>query len=136
MQDMNSLQELFAAASRARENAYAPYSGFKVGAAVRSESGKIYAGCNVENISYPCGTCAEAGAIAAMAAEGDRKIREIAIVTGGSCLITPCGACRQRIKEFGGPDTLIHLAGPQGIEKSVRLADLLPLAFDETELKK
>ncbi len=95
--------DLLAAAARARTNAYAPYSNYAVGAAVRSETGVIYAGANVENAAYPVGTCAEAGAVAAMVADGGRRIVEVLVIGFGKGLATPCGACRQRLREFVGP---------------------------------
>lgn len=122
-------------ALNAQKLAYAPYSQFKVGAAILDEHGNIFTGCNVENVSYPCGTCAEAGAIAAMIAGGGRTICEILIVADGKQLIYPCGACLQRISEFSGTDTVVHLADALGIRKSVHLAELLPCAFNEKELK-
>ena len=91
---MGSLQALFSAAAKARLSAYAPYSGFSVGAALRTVSGAIFSGANVENAAYPIGTCAEAAAIAAMVAAGQRRIAEILIIGEGDALVTPCGACR------------------------------------------
>ena len=102
---MNNATKLFNLASSAAANAYAPYSQFKVGAAILSSSGNFYSGCNVENISYPLGTCAEAGAIAAMINGGDNKIAEILIYADSKALISPCGACRQRVAEFASADT-------------------------------
>ena len=133
---MNNTSSLFSSALDARSHAYAPYSKFKVGAAILSTDSKIYIGCNVENISYPCGTCAEAGAISAMIFGGSTRIAEILIIADSSSLITPCGACLQRIKEFSSSQTLIHLANLQGIKKTLHIQDLLPLAFDEKELHK
>lgn len=124
------MDDLFEAAREARRNAHAPYSGFKVGAAVRGASGRIFAGANVENASYPEGNCAETSAIAAMVAAGDRRIAEMVVVAAGERLCTPCGGCRQRIAEFGGPELLIHLCGPDGLRRTVTLGELLPLAFD------
>ena len=95
-----ALGELFAAARAAQANAYAPYSRFQVGAALRTRNGAVYSGCNVENAAYPQGSCAEAGAIAAMALAGERRIAEILVVGDGDGLCTPCGGCRQRIREF------------------------------------
>ena len=126
-------QKLFLLAKGARENAYAPYSNFKVGAAIESQSGKYYAGCNVENISYPVGTCAEAGAIAAMVAAGDKQIKRILIIGNGKDLILPCGACLQRIKEFGSKETEILLADLQGIQKKYHIEDMLPIGFESLE---
>ncbi len=121
--------DLFEAAKAAMAKAYAPHSAFPVGAAVRSASGAIYSGCNVENASYPEGWCAETSAIAQMVLTGERKIAEVAIVAGKMALVTPCGGCRQRIREFGTPDTLIHLCDATGVVETVTLGDLLPLAF-------
>ncbi len=117
-------------ARKAFDNAYAPYSNFKVGAALRAPSGTIYAGANVENAAYPIGNCAEASAIAAMVAAGERKIVEAAVVAAGDRLCTPCGGCRQRLVEFAGPDLQIHLAGPDGHRRTLTLGELLPHAFD------
>lgn len=133
---MNNISKLFELARSARRNAYAPYSNFAVGVALLSQEGNFYKSCNVENISYPCGSCAETGAIAAMVAGGDKQIAEILVLAEGSELITPCGACRQRIKEFSTPQTLIHLANAAGVQKTYTIAELLPLAFAEKELKK
>lgn len=128
---MNNTQKLFSLAAEAAKNAYCPYSEFAVGAAIFTDDGKYYAGCNVENISYPVGTCAEAGAIAAMIAGGSKKIAEILIFADSRKLISPCGACRQRIAEFSEPQTLVHLANCAGIQKSFTIAELLPSSFSE-----
>ena len=131
-----SLDALFDAARAAQARAHAPYSGYKVGAAVQAESGAVYAGCNVENAAYPVGTCAEEGAIAAMVAAGERRIVAILVFAEGQTLVTPCGACRQRIREFGAPDTAIHVAGPQGVEATFTLDELLPRAFGPDNLQR
>jgi cytidine deaminase len=131
---MISLDALFEAARDVQIRAYAPYSRFKVGAAIATESGRIFAGCNVENAAYPVGTCAEAAAIAAMVAAGGRRIAAILVLGDGAALVTPCGACRQRIREFAGPDTLIHAAGPDGLRRSFSLDALLPFAFGPDNL--
>ena len=123
------LDSLFEAARAAQARAYAPYSGYKVGAAVQGESGTVYAGCNVENAAYPAGTCAEEGAIAAMVAAGERRIAAILVFGEGQKLVTPCGACRQRIREFGAPDTPVHVAGRHGVRSTFALDDLLPCSF-------
>ncbi|HEX6114239.1 MAG TPA: cytidine deaminase, partial [Geminicoccaceae bacterium] len=123
------MQDLFDAALAAFENAHAPYSNFRVGAAVRTPSGRIFCGANVENASYPEGNCAEASAIAAMVAAGERQIAEALVVAAGERLCTPCGGCRQRLAEFAGPDLQIHLCDPQGLRRTVTLGDLLPLSF-------
>jgi cytidine deaminase len=112
-----------------RENAYAPYSNFKVGAAVLSEGGTIYAGCNVENIAYPEGTCAEAGAIAAMVADGETKLSEVFVVADSKQPVSPCGGCRQKLAEFGDKDTVVTLANLDGVRVTMTMAELLPGAF-------
>jgi cytidine deaminase len=129
-----ALAKLFAAAKAAQANAYAPYSRFKVGAALRSESGAVHSGCNVENAAYPQGACAETGAISAMALAGDRRIVEILVIGDGEALCTPCGGCRQRIREFAAPATPIHIAGPEGVRASFTLAELLPESFGPEHL--
>ena len=132
---MSDLLLLFNKAMEARANAYAPYSGFKVGSAILSSSGQIYIGCNVENVSYPCGTCAEAGAIANMNVNNDRLIKDMIIVADSQNLIIPCGACLQRISEFSDKNTRIHLANLSGIKESYSVYDLLPKAFNEKGLR-
>ena len=123
------MQDLLEAARAAFANAYAPYSEFRVGAALRSAAGRIFAGANVENASYPEGNCAEASAIAAMVAAGEREIAEALVLADGPDLCTPCGGCRQRLAEFAGPSLPIHLCGPQGLRRTVTLGELLPLSF-------
>lgn len=129
-----ALQELFEAAAKAQAQAHAPYSRFRVGAAIRGGSGRIHAGCNVENAAYPVGTCAEAGALAAMILAGDRDPSDILVLGEGEVLCTPCGACRQRLREFGRDGLLIHVAGPEGIRRSFTLAELLPHSFGPDNL--
>ena len=124
-----SLDDLFAAAKQAQARAYAPYSRFKVGAAVRGRGGGVYSGCNVENAAFPAGTCAEEAAIAAMLAAGESRIAEVLVAGDGDALVTPCGACRQRIREFAGPETAIHVVGPEGVRRSFMLEELLPFSF-------
>lgn len=121
--------DLLAAASAARANAHAPYSRFAVGAALRTASGRIFAGCNVENASYPVGTCAEAGAVAAMVAAGERRIVEVLVLGAIDPPLTPCGACRQRLAEFGDTDTPVHGAALDGTMATHTLGALLPHAF-------
>ena len=127
--------DLLAAALAARANAYAPYSRFTVGAALRTDKGSIFVGGNAENASYPVGTCAEAGAVAAMVAAGERVIVEALVVGDGDEPVTPCGACRQRLREFGAPETTIHIAGPDGIRASFTLDMLLPFAFGPRSMR-
>jgi cytidine deaminase len=121
--------DLLEAALDARANAYAPYSGFKVGAAVRSSDGRVFAGCNVENVAYPQGTCAEAGAIAAMVAAGHSRIAEVLVVADGPLPVSPCGGCRQKLAEFAGPDVPVILAGLDGERARTTVGALLPGAF-------
>ena len=128
------MQDLLEAANRAKRNAYAPYSQFHVGAAVRGESGGIYSGCNVENAAYPEGLCAEAAAIAAMAAAGERRITETLVVSDGEALCSPCGGCRQKLSEFAAADSPVHICSPDGVRKTVTMAELLPLAFGPDNL--
>jgi cytidine deaminase len=128
------LDEMLALARRALANAHAPYSRFRVGACLRAASGRLHAGCNVENSAYPVGQCAEATAIGTMVAAGDRKIVEVVVVTEGSELCSPCGRCRQQLAEFARPDVPIHLAGPESVRRTVTLGELLPLAFGRETL--
>ncbi len=127
---------MFKAAIEVRKNAYSPYSNFKVGAAIRTASGNVYTGCNVENVAYPEGTCAEAGAIAAMIAAGESKIVEVLVVAGGSQRITPCGGCRQKIAEFADDDAKILLANLDGDTDETTMGALLPGSFDKSHIEK
>jgi len=129
--DWNQLVE---SARAVMQNAYAPYSDFLVGAALLAENGQVFTGCNVENAAYPVGSCAEAGAISAMIAGGAGRIVQIVVMGDGEHLVTPCGGCRQRIREFASPDTPIHIAGPEGIRKSFTLDELLPFSFGPDNL--
>jgi cytidine deaminase len=120
---------LLSAATKVRENAYAPYSRFKVGAAIRAASGTIYSGCNVENVAYPEGTCAEAGAIAAMIAAGETVIAEVLVIADSPAPVPPCGGCRQKLAEFAAPDVRVTLCTTDGTTKVMTVADLLPGSF-------
>lgn len=122
-------QRLFAAAEAIRAKAYAPYSKFKVGAAILADDGQIYAGCNVENAAYPIGNCAEASAIAAMIAGGGKRIRRIYVTGPGSQPVTPCGGCRQRIREFADLDVTVISHGVEGTPLVSTLGALLPHSF-------
>jgi cytidine deaminase len=122
-------ETLLAAARAAQANAHAPYSRYKVGAALATPDGRVFSGCNVENAAYPSGTCAEAGAIAAMVAAGGRTIAEILVVGDGPEPITPCGNCRQRIREFANGAARVHAAGAAGVLASFTLDELLPASF-------
>lgn len=120
---------LLQAATDVRERAHAPYSRFKVGAALRAGSGAIYVGCNVENVAYPEGTCAEAGAIAAMVAGGDTQIDEVFVIADSPSPVPPCGGCRQKIAEFAGPQVRVTMCTTDGASKTMTVAELLPGLF-------
>jgi cytidine deaminase len=135
MTDEPDFDALFAAARPVQARAYAPYSRFKVGAALLADDGAVYSGCNVENASYPVGVCAEAGAISAMIAGGGRAIRALLVLGDGDALVTPCGGCRQRIREFAAPEAQIAIAGPNGIRARFSLAELLPASFGPDNLR-
>ncbi len=126
--------KLIDAAIKAMDNAYAPYSNFHVGAAILDESGEIHYGGNVENAAYPNGICAETSAMAAMVAAGGRQIVEIAVAGRGEVLCTPCGGCRQRIREFAQPETAIHICDESGLRQSFTLEALLPANFGPDNL--
>jgi cytidine deaminase len=128
------IRELFDAALAVQANAYAPYSRFRVGAAIRTESGRIFAACNVENAAYPQGACAEAGAVCAMASAGERRIVEVLVVCDGEGLSTCCGGCRQRLREFAAASVPIHCAGAEGIRATFTLEQLLPASFGPENL--
>jgi len=126
--------DLLEAALAARANAHAPYSGFKVGAALRCADGSVFAGCNVENVALPQGTCAEAGAIAAMVAAGRKAIVEVLVVADGPMTIAPCGGCRQKLAEFDPAAAPVILAGPEGARARTQVGALLPGAFGPLHL--
>jgi len=128
------MMSLLQAARDVRENAYAPYSRFKVGAALRTPSGAVYVGCNVENVAYPEGTCAEAGAIAAMVAAGETGIAEIVVIADSPAPVPPCGGCRQKIAEFAAPDVTVTLCTTNGKSHAVTVADLLPGSFSAAHM--
>ncbi|SDZ27384.1 cytidine deaminase [Jannaschia faecimaris] len=127
---MSRSTEMRDAALSVRENAHAPYSNFKVGAAIRATSGTVYGGCNVENVAYPEGTCAEAGAIAAMVAAGETRLTEVYVVADSPEPVPCCGGCRQKLAEFGAGDVPVTLATVGGAEKATTIAKMLPGAFD------
>ncbi|GGB57584.1 cytidine deaminase [Roseibium aquae] len=126
---MTTLDQLFETAKSARERAYAPYSDFKVGAAILTKGGKVIAGCNVENAAYPEGVCAEGGAISAMILAGETEIAEV-VVVGDAALCTPCGGCRQKLKEFADGTVKVHVADLFGIRRTFSVAELLPAGFE------
>lgn len=127
---------LLDAARAVREMAYVPYSRFKVGAAIRGASGAIYRGCNVENVAYPEGTCAEAGAIAAMVAAGETELIEVAVIADSPSPVPPCGGCRQKLAEFGRHDTPVLLATIDGATLATTVGELLPGRFDAGHMAK
>ena len=129
-------QEMLSFARTTRLKAYAPYSKYQVAAVVRGANGQLYAGTNVENIAYPVGNCAEVSAIAAMIADGETRITEALVIGPEGDLCTPCGACRQRLREFATDDLPIHVADPTGIKKTVTLGALFPMSFGPSVLKK
>ena len=123
-------EDLHKLAMEAASRAHAPYSKFPVGAAIRTEDGRTYAGCNVENVAYPEGWCAETSAISHMVMDGGGVIAEVAVLGLKADLCTPCGGCRQRLAEFGTAETKVHLCNADGLVKTVTLGELLPLGFD------
>ena len=131
---MAAPDDLLSLARTMMGRAYAPYSKFQVGAAILAANGKIYSGCNVENAAYPVGNCAEASAIAAMILDGEKQIREIAVIGRSDLLCTPCGGCRQRIREFAAPDTKVHVCGPEGLRRTFSRDELLPASFGPENL--
>lgn len=135
----NRQLEMLEIARHARTQAYAPYSSYRVGAAVLDDQGRIHAGCNVENAAYPEGLCAEAAALAAMVLAGSTRAQAVLVVgSGGEAdagWITPCGGCRQKLREFGAPDLVVVSATETAVGPSFTLADLLPESFGPDHLK-
>ena len=130
-------RDLFRRAVAVRERSHSPYSGYPVGAAIRTTAGEVFVGCNVENASYPEGTCAEAGAIAAMVAGSSAAgpaIETIVTVTDGDTPGTPCGGCRQRIREFAVPGVVIHACTVAGGRRTMSMDELLPWSFGPERL--
>ena len=121
--------DLFEAARAAMAFAHAPYSKFPVGAAIRAEDGKIYAGANIENLSFPQGWCAEPTAISHMIMAGNKKIVEMAVIAEKLPLCPPCGGCRQKIAEFATAKTPIYLCDEAGVKKTMTMDELLPHSF-------
>ncbi|MDE8601510.1 cytidine deaminase [Marinomonas sp. RSW2] len=135
MSNVKQSEKLIELAKNAMSKAYVPYSHFHVGAAILTTNGKLYSGCNVENAAYPEGTCAEAGAIAAMVLDGETQIKDIYVIGHGDALVTPCGGCRQKIREFSSAETMIHICGAQGVRKTLSMEALLPFSFGPENLK-
>ena len=127
--------DLFDAAMAAMKKAYAPYSKFPVGAALRTEDGRIFSGCNIEVASYPEGWCAETTALGAYIMGGGGRITEIAVVAERMARITPCGGCRQRLAEFASAETSLYLCDEVGVVETVRLGDMLPYGFKGVTLR-
>jgi cytidine deaminase len=128
------LDALLAAARAARGRAYAPYSKFAVGAALLDDQGRIHAGCNVENVAYPEGLCAEAVALGHLVLAGGRRIAAVAVVGAGPRLVTPCGGCRQKLREFGNDDVPVLVADPAVLRGRFTLGELLPASFGPEHL--
>ncbi|MGD9639299.1 MAG: cytidine deaminase [Alphaproteobacteria bacterium] len=131
---MINLEKMINLARIAVENAYAPYSKFPVGAVVMGTSGNLYVGCNVENAAYPSGSCAEQSAIAAMVAAGETEIEAILVMGKGENLVSPCGACRQRIREFAKKNIPVYICGLDGVRKETTIEELLPYSFGPQNL--
>ena len=127
---------LLQAATDVRTRAYAPYSNFLVGAAIRATSGAVHVGCNVENVAYPEGTCAEAGAIAAMIAAGDTRIAEVFVIADSPSPVPPCGGCRQKLAEFADPSVKVTLCTTAGAQLTMTVAELLPGQFTAAHMVK
>ena len=126
--------QMFEAATKVRERAYVPYSKFKVGAAILTENNHIVVGCNVENAAYPQSQCAEASAIGNMVSQGYSIIKEVLVIGSGDLLCSPCGACRQRIREFASLKIPIHMCNTKGHLKTSTLEELLPDSFGPENL--
>ena len=129
-----NFEKLFLEAKNVRENAHVPYSQFKVGAAFLTENNSIISGCNVENAAYPQSQCAEASAIGNLVSSGYTKIKEVVVIGSGDLLCSPCGGCRQRLREFASLDTFIHMCNIDGHLKTSTLAELLPDSFGPENL--
>ena len=129
-----NFEKLFLEAKKVREMAHVPYSQFKVGAAFLTEKNSVIAGCNVENAAYPQSQCAEASAIGNLISNGYTKIKEVVVIGSGDLLCSPCGGCRQRLREFASLDTLIHMCNMDGHLKTSSLAELLPDSFGPENL--
>jgi cytidine deaminase len=129
-------QRLLQAARAARENAYAPYSRFRVGAALLDDQGRIHAGCNVENAAYPQSLCAEAGALAALVAAGARRVEAVLVLAAGERPVTPCGGCRQKLRELAADETPVLVGDPERGIVRYTLGALLPASFGPAHLQR
>jgi cytidine deaminase len=130
------MQDLIEAAKTARLKAHSRYSKFKVGAAVRDEQGRVFAGANIENASFPQGWCAEPTAISALIMAGGTRVTEVAVMGNGDALCTPCGGCREKIREFAADDVKIHCCTEDGrLIRTFTLGELLPFSFGPENLE-
>ena len=127
--------DLIKKAIEVRNNAYAPYSNFLVGAAIKAKNGSVFSGCNVENAAYPEGTCAEAGAIAAMIASGQREIIEVVVAADSQTPVTPCGGCRQKLAEFSNSNVIVIFSNLNGEVGRMTVEQLLPGAFEKEQMR-
>lgn len=128
------IERLLEAARAAQQHAHAPYSHFHVGAAVLDEQDRVHAGCNVENAAYPQGSCAETNAFGALVANGGKRVVALLVLGDGENLVTPCGGCRQRLRELASPATPVFIAGPDGVRATFTLEQLLPHSFGPDSL--
>ena len=135
MVDESTMQQLLGAARKVRENAHAPYSKFRVGAAVLDEQGRVHAGCNVENAAYPQGWCAETSALAQMVSAGGRRVLAVAVVGVAEEAVTPCGGCRQKLREFAAGDCPVWAADLHAVRARFTLEQLLPASFGPGHLE-
>ncbi len=135
MNEPHPLEALLAAARAVRLNAHAPYSRFAVGAAVLDEQGRVHAGCNVENAAYPQGWCAETSALAHLVAAGGKQVLAVAVVGVAADPVTPCGGCRQKLREFAADDCPVFIADDLQLRATLTLGQLLPLSFGPDHLK-
>ena len=123
-------EDLFNAAKAVLNNSYSPYSNYQVACALRTQSGEIFAGCNVENAAYSATLCAESSALGALISNGHRLITEVLILVDDAKIASPCGSCRQRLFELSNADTVVHMCTVEHLYQSARIAELLPLAFE------
>ena len=129
-----TMQQMLAASLAARAHSHSPYSGYAVGAAVLDEQGRIHSGANIENAAYPQGCCAEATALGAMVMAGGRQAQAVLVTGPGPDVITPCGGCRQKLREFAAPGLLVIAGDPDGIKQQWPLEELLPFSFGPEHL--
>jgi cytidine deaminase len=132
---MSDIMKMLQEAHKALKKSYSPYSNFPVGACLRTADNQLFAACNVENASYSLAQCAEAAAIACMVAAGQYEIKEVLVMGLGKELCAPCGACRQRLREFAAQDVLVHICDPNGVRKTMTIAELLPVSFGPHNLE-